>query len=284
VDCTGYGDLCAHAGAPYDEPNDHQVANSIGVGGVDVERYRDWLGAHGSLGEQALGLRGGAPERLVRLSGSLDRLPPAFAREARRIGMATVTTTVHDNYFMFIKLNYRMPVSPTNRDEVVKAEIELRKRQRRAVELFRTHVPGCEKAFVARSSPSLCIRRGRRIVCDYDISLRDIVDARRFDDQIMMYGFHDCAPRIQIRNGGAYGVPYRALLPAGIDNLYATGMMLTSDWEAHMSTRNTVCCMGQGQAAGVAAALCAQHNMRSRDLPFALLRDALEQQNVILDA
>ena len=37
IDCTGLGDLCAHAGADYSEPNDYPVANSIGVGGVDVE-------------------------------------------------------------------------------------------------------------------------------------------------------------------------------------------------------------------------------------------------------
>ena len=43
-----------------------------------------------------------------------------------------ITTTVHDNYFMFIKFNLQMPVSPTNRDESAKAELELRKRQARA--------------------------------------------------------------------------------------------------------------------------------------------------------
>ena len=74
----------------------------------------------------------------------------------------------------------------------------------------------------------------------------------------MAYGFHDKAPRLQIKNGGTYGIPYRALRVAGIDNLLAAGMLITSNHQAHMSTRNTVCCMGQGQAAGTAAALCAE--------------------------
>jgi hypothetical protein len=59
----------------------------------------------------------------------MGRLPDGFADEARQIGMATVTTTVHDDYFMFIKLNLKMPVSPTDRDETAKAELELRRRQ-----------------------------------------------------------------------------------------------------------------------------------------------------------
>jgi hypothetical protein len=99
----------------------------------------------------------------------------------------------------------------------------------------------------------------------------------------MAYGFHDCAPRLQIANGGTYGIPYRALLPRGIGNVYATGMMITSSWEAHMSTRNTVSCMAQGQAAGTAAALCAHKGCASRDLPYADLRTALLEDGVVLE-
>jgi hypothetical protein len=57
-------------------------------------------------------------------------------------------------------------------------------------------------------------------------------------------------------------------------------MLITSDHDAHMSTRNTVCCMGQGQAAGTAAALCATQGCTTRDLPFRDLRQALEGADV----
>ena len=280
VDATGYGDLCAFAGARYSEPNDYPVANSIGIGNVNVERYHDWLVEHDGLYQRAEGWRSGRPDQIVRLDGRRARMPEAFAHAAQEIGMAMVTTTTQDNYFMFIKLNLKMPVSPTDRDAVTAAELELRKRQARAVELFREFVPGCESAFIARTSPSLCIRRGRRIECDYDITLDDVLRGRHFEDDVMAYGFHDCAPRLQIDGGGTYGIPYRALRVAGLDNLYATGMMITSDWQAHMSTRNTVACMGQGQAAGTAAALCARRDVSSRDLPYDELRSALEAEDV----
>ncbi len=52
-------------------------------------------------------------------------------------------------------------------------------------------------------------------------------------------------------------------------------MMITSDHEAHMSTRNTVSCMAQGQAAGTAAALCAAKDCGTRELAYADLRKAL---------
>ena len=194
-----------------------------------------------------------------------------------------ITSTTHDNYFMFIKLNLQMPVSPTNRDEAAKAELELRRRQAKAVDLMRRFVPGCERAFIARTSPSLNIRRGRLVTCDYDITSSDVTDGTHFEDDIMAYGFHDMAPRLQIRNGGTYGIPYRALRPAGIENLLVAGMMITSHHNAHMSTRNTVCCMGQGHAAGAAAALCAAKNIGTRELAYADLRQALLKGGVYLE-
>ena len=99
----------------------------------------------------------------------------------------------------------------------------------------------------------------------------------------MAYGFHDSAPRLQIQDGGTYGIPYRALRVAGIGNLLATGMMITSDHDAHMSTRNTVACMGQGQAAGTAAALCVAQDCATRHLPYPDLRAALESDGVYLE-
>jgi len=280
VDCTGYGDLAAFAGADYTEPNDYPVVNSIGIANVDVEKYHEFLKSHDALSQRAEGMRSGRDGQIVRLDGRSGKLPKGFSEGASKIGMSVVTTTCHDNYFMFIKINLKMPVSPTNRDAVAKAELELRRRQLRAIELFRKYVPGCEKAFIARTSPRLNIRRGRLIKCDYDITRDDVLDARHFDDEVFVYGFHDSAPRLQVKGGGTYGIPYRALRVAGTDNLLAAGMMITSNHDAHMSTRNTVCCMGQGQAAGTAAALCAARNCGTRDLRYAELRQALEKGGV----
>jgi hypothetical protein len=282
--CTAYGDLAAFAGAKYSEPNDYAVCNSIGVANVSMEKYYEFLKFHDAIYQQAEGRRSGKDGQFVRLQGRTVNLPAGFRAGAGKIGMSTVTTTVHDNYFMFIKLNLKMPVSPTNRDEVAKAELELRRRQAKAIELFRKYVPGCEKAFIARTSPSLNIRRGRLITCDYDISHEDVIEGRHFDDEVMVYGFHDSAPRYQIKNGGTYGIPYRALRVAGIHNLLVAGMMITSDRRAHMSTRNTVSCMGQGQATGTAAALCAYKNCGSRELPYADLRKTLVKDNVYFES
>jgi hypothetical protein len=284
VDCTGYGDLAAFAGASFSEPNDYAVANSMGLGNVDLEKFYQYLRANDAVGDLCYGTRSGKEGQIIRLGGRSARLPEGFHRGAEEIGMTLVTTTVHDNYCMFIKLNLRLAHSPTDRDEVLRAELELRQRMRRGLMLFRQYIPGFEDAFIARTSPSLCIRRGRLIACDYDITHEDVVEGRHFSDDVFVYGFHDFAPRIQIKDGGTYGIPYRALCVQGLDNLYVSGMMLTSDHRAHMSTRNTVSCMGQGQATGTAAALCAQQDCGSRDLPYGDLSAALSQGGVYFES
>ncbi len=284
VDCSGYADLAAFAGAEYSEPNDYAVVNSMGLGNVDIEKYYKYLADQDAVGQLAYGVRSGEPGQIIRIgSEGSNGYPEAFVKGATEIGMSAISTTTHDNYLMFIKMNLKLPVSPTNRDTVARAELELRKRMQTGALLFREHIPGFEKTFIARTSPSLCIRRGRLISCDYDITHEDVINGVHFHDDVFVYGFHDMAPRLQIKDGGSYGIPYRALCVKGIDNLYVSGMMITSDHRAHMSTRNTVSCMGQGQASGTAAALCALNNFDSRTLPYKKLRNALEKSDVYFE-
>ena len=61
-------------------------------------------------------------------------------------------------------------------------------------------------------------------------------------------------------------------------------MMIASNHDAHTSTRNTVCCMGQGQAVGTAAALCAAKSCGTRELAYRDLRDALVNAGVYLES
>jgi uncharacterized protein with NAD-binding domain and iron-sulfur cluster len=282
VDATGYGDLCAHAGAEFTVPNDYDSCNSFGFANASIDDYYQFLKSNDALGQICRGPRSGSTNKFVRMGAESLNIP-GFVDEANKIGLSMITTTVHDNYLMYIKCNYKIPGTIINRDDLAEAEVEIRNRMAKGAELFKKYVPGFEKAFIARTSPSLVIRRGRQIICDYDITHEDVIDGRHFDDDAFVYGFHDSAPHYQIKDGGTYGIPYRALCVKGVENLYAIGMMITSDRRAHMSTRNTVSCMGQGQAAGTAAALSAQKKVGSRDLKYGDLRAQLEKGKVYFE-
>ena len=283
VDCTAYGDLSYFAGADYSIPNDYDVCNSFGLGNVNIEKVYTFLQRNNALSQEAKGRRSGKDDMIVRIQAETVKLPKEFHEQASKLGLSMTTTTVYDNYFMFIKVNYKLPGIPTSRDDIAKAELEIRQRQYKSLQLMKKFIPGCENSYITRTSPSLNIRRGRLITCDYDITHEDVIEAKHFNDEVYVYGFHDSAPRYQVKNGGTYGVPYRALCVKGIDNLYVSGMMITSDQRAHMSTRNTVSCMAQGQATGTAAALCSAKNIMSRELKYEHLRSALIKNNVYFE-
>jgi hypothetical protein len=285
IDATGYGDISARSGAGFSEPNDYPVVNSMGVGGIDIDKYYAFMKEGGALFEYGRGPRSGRANQIIRVDGHWGKIDPDLGKQVNDIGMSGVTTTIHDNYFMFIKFNFKMAVSPSRRDALAAAEFELRRRQQAGLEIIRKTIPGAENAFIARTASTITIRRARCIECDYDISLDEILNCTHYPDEVFSYGFHDSAPRIQIKGGKTYGLPYRTMLVKGIDNLFAIGMMITSDHEAHMSTRNTVSCMAQGQAAGTAAALCVKNSFGGvRDLPYPKLYDALKLGNVWFDA
>jgi hypothetical protein len=285
IDATGYGDISARAGAKYSEPNDYPVVNSMGIGGVDIDKYFQFLKEADGLFEYARGPRSGRTNQIIRVDGHWDKIDPALGQAVKDLGMSGVTTTIHDNYFMFIKINFKMAVSPSNRDALSEAEYELRRRQQTALDIIKKTIPGAGTAFIARTASTITIRRARCIECDYDIPLDEILNCTHYPDEVFSYGFHDSAPRIQIKGGKTYGLPYRTMLVKGLDNLFAIGMIITSDHEAHMSTRNTVSCMAMGQASGTAAALCVKNGFGGiRDLPYSKLYDALKLGNVWFDA
>ena len=68
-----------------------------------------------------------------------------------------------------------------------------------------------------------------------------------------------------------------------MNNLLVAGMLITSNHDAHMSTRNTVSCMAQGQAVGTAAALCAEKGCGTRELAYGDLHRALEKDGVYFE-
>ncbi len=316
IDATGWGDLSAYAGAVYVEPKEYSVANSVGLAGIDIEKYTRYLKDNNALSGITYGPRDGKPDQIVRVgapfhkvlstlmkahnygtssggaetqngrdmsgTGDENKIPLEVQRKIAALALTLGFTTMHDDYFMYLKLNYVMKQGVTSQEEMTKAEIALRERQQQAVELLREHIPGCEKAFIARTSPTLCTRRGRSVICDYDLTNEDILEGRHFQDDICFFGFHDCAPKMHVGGDGSYGIPLRAILVKDIDNLFAVGMMISTDYYAYMSTRNTVSSMAQGQAAGTCAALAVRNSRLPREVPYAVLKERLLRDGVYL--
>jgi hypothetical protein len=133
-------------------------------------------------------------------------------------------------------------------------------------------------------------RESRRIIGDYVLTADDVRSGARPPDTIAL-GSHgidihstqaspahhmDYFPR-------AYGIPYRCLLPRGLDNVLVAGRCLSSEHEALASARVMAQAMATGEAAGTAAALGVQSGCSLRDIGIADLRQRLLAQGAILE-
>ena len=80
-----------------------------------------------------------------------------------------------------------------------------------------------------------------------------------------------------------YGIPYRSLLPLGIEGLLVAGRCFSATHDAHASARSMATCMAMGQAAGTAAALAAELGIVPRAVPAATVRTRLLEDGALLD-
>ncbi|NQT20680.1 MAG: FAD-dependent oxidoreductase [Planctomycetes bacterium] len=110
----------------------------------------------------------------------------------------------------------------------------------------------------------------------------DCTEGNKFDDQIAIFSFIDNGKYL-VRDAGWYGIPYRALIPRGLDNVLIAGRMMTVDTVAHNSTRNTTCCLICGHAAGAAAAMAPRAGKAPSEVDAEELRQHLIKGGALLE-
>lgn len=283
IDTTGDADVAFRAGCNCVKRHDTtKVGMPFGMGGVDMPRLVAFLEEHDMITQIVHADKGSEKDDIVRLGFDLKKIP-VFKEFMEKEGMwGPLGVSRYEGDYSYINSASLPAIDATDTVTLSMAEMKLRKQAMTLARMLKQYIPGFEKAYVNWTPASIGVRYTRVVECEHDMSLDEIVNCKRFDDEVMLYGFHDCAPRIMIKDAGYYGIPYRAFIPKKIDGLLVAGRLITSVWEAHMSTRNTVSCMAQGQAVGTAAALSAQNNVLPRDLDVQMLRQKLVEQGVFL--
>jgi hypothetical protein len=158
---------------------------------------------------------------------------------------------------------------------------------------LRDRVPGFERSVIVATSPAIGVRESRRVHGDYRLTREDVLAARRFDDEIALCGAPiedhgaggDTAWRYVGEGGGpdVYGIPYRTLLPLGIEGLLVAGRCFSATHDAHASARSMATCMAMGQAAGTAAAMAVPAGLTPRRGSVGELRARLILDDCLLE-
>lgn len=161
--------------------------------------------------------------------------------------------------------------------ELSDMEIRLRRQIFPHLEGLKKDHPSLKNARVLETPALLGIRQTRFIDGDYVLTGRDVLSGARFEDAVAMgvnpvvsyYGY-----RRFLEHEG-YEIPYRCLLPAGLEGILVAGRCISGDQAAFESYRAMSHILSIGEAAGTAAALSAWAGVTPRALDRRLLRETL---------
>ncbi len=154
--------------------------------------------------------------------------------------------------------------------ELSAAEVFHRRRNWETVMKMRA-TPGYEKVYTANTCSQIGPRATRLVDTELVLGRKEIAEGLAFNDPVGWFGVE--SPHDPFR------ISYRSLLPKKVDNLLCAGRCLgTGDTT---DTYRLICpCMVSGQAAGVAAALCANQGVTPRALAYSDLARELQRQSV----
>lgn len=271
IDASGDGDVAYRAGCQYEDWRAvavQSLTTTFRVGNVDQEvaskvtKEKMWKTMREAVDSKEFSL--------PRLEGSIHMTPY----------QGILATNM-------VRLKVEDPTDPI---QISMAEMEGRKQALEYHRFLKERVPGYEKSVLLDFSARIGIRESRRIKGEYWLSREDVIKARKFDDAIAMCGApieeHHSGSDTRweyLPEGMTYDIPYRSLLPMGMDGLLLAGRCLSASHDAHASVRSMGQCMAMGQAAGTAAALAVTHKENPRLVNVKELQSVLLKLGCLLD-
>lgn len=180
--------------------------------------------------------------------------------------------------------------NPTDPVELSRAEIEGRKSAYAIARILKKRVPQFKDSYVLSGCTQLHIRESRIIDGEYKLTEEDIRKNAAFDDAIAIgawpvdihptNGFSGVHPHKE-SPPLPYEIPFRCLLPKGVDGLAVCGKPISTTHRAHGSTRVPGTSLATGQAAGAACALSAKLGVPLRQVPAEALQRLLREQGAL---
>jgi hypothetical protein len=317
VDCTGDADIAVAAGAPFMQGRESDgsmrpFALIFRLGGLDIETLMRYAEQHPDQIQpqhrHGTRLRAGDEEVITRVSGFYRLVEAAkadgnYPRDLHYFRLENLWT----NRGTAICNTTRVyGVDGADASDLTRGEIAARRQVQELVAFVRRYLPGGANAYLIDVAPRLGVRETRRIIGEYSLTDEDAYRDTTFPDPILEFR-STLIPRPRPANLDVhmpepiegseqdwierypervpserhqFQVPYRVLLPRGVDNLLVAGRAISVSHMIDSWTRNMFICLRTGQIAGIAAALSAGSGTQPRDLDYATLSAELTRQRV----
>ena len=268
VDATGDGDVAALAGA------DYRVGRETD-GAVQAATITQCL--HGFTHDR-VDLR----HELLPMLNAIDpeyQLPYDHGAIMRAPG--TQATLLLGNA-------HAAPYDPLSAEGLSDALVEMRRQATELYDLMKQTELGRDLEYGPFSAiPG--VRESRRITCDATITADDVRTGRRFDDGLFTVtqsiDIRRCQtgePAIYVERVKPYHVPYRALLPKGLENLLVVGRCISGDHEALASYRIIADCFAMGEAAAIAVSMAKEAACGLREIAVGDLAGEMSRRGYVI--
>jgi hypothetical protein len=290
IDSTGDGDMAAGAGAPFEmgrgyDENTQSTTLFFRMGGVNENV------AFAELARRTDRPNGTVPQDYL--------FADIFQREVAE-GNFPSDIPINTVYFgrtlepgvVSINATRAFEIDATDVGDLTYASVETRRQAIYLADFLIENIPGFRNAYLQETGVQVGIRESRRILGEYQLSGQDVLHGTQFPDVIAQgaYGvdihcadFSGCGVvGLDLEPGSSYDIPYRCLVPLGVENMLLAGRCISVSHVALGSVRIMPVCSATGHAAGAAAALSVIRDVTPREIEYPDLRDVLISQNALL--
>ena len=273
IDTTGDADLSYYAGVPCEKGREgdglcQPMTLCFRMAGVDVEAFYENFPKVQELYKQ------------FKSEGKIKNI-----REDVLKFRNCADGVLHFNSTRIVKRD------PTNVYDLSRSEVDAREQMYELYLFLKENFDFCKNAVLLSSASEIGVRESRMIRGEYLLKVEDLKALTRFEDSIAA-----CNYDIDIHNpegsgtshyyfgeGEYYTIPYRSLVPLGVDNLLVAGRCISSTHEAQASYRIMPVCCTLGEAAGVAAAVAVRNgNERMKDVDVSAVQAILKKNGAFI--
>ena len=279
VDATGDADICRFSGCGIDkgDENGGMAAASLEmhVENVEYEELTQYM----------------ADTKDVRFKALINKLIETGEWTFPYEIFISVMLTKKDVFM--INTIRQVDIDGTDADSLSAGVVNGRKENFKLLEIMKKHFPGFENAVIRQVAPVIGIRETNRIEGEYTLSVEDLVTGRDFEDGIALsaYGWDLPNPKkpshqpfAEVARKSSYTqIPYRCLLPKGIDNLITAGRCISVEREVLGPVRVMGPCLAMGEAAGIASALAIKNETDYKNIDIDNLRRRIVENGGFVD-
>jgi hypothetical protein len=291
IDATGDGDVAFSAGVPFEQGRDKDGLCQPGtvnfrIAGVDVKKLTE-----GGDKLKEIGRKFKEDYRAGKTGLHCKRQDLPFGR------------LTAGGQISYVNYPCAYQLDPTSIDDLTKGEMECRQYIMEFYDYMKNNFEGFENVEISSIAPEIGFRDSRRMKGLYRLTVEDMETQKEFEDVIAVYPrFYDMlSPDANMDGDGSfkgagyvghiyepivddrtYNIPYRCLLPVGIDNLMMAGRCISADHVAESSIRGISACIITGQAAGAAAAIANRDQVLPKDINIKELQSTLKRQGITL--